>query len=1664
MHCCTVMFEMSRTGEKRLPSLESCQEQNTIRRSFTSTPTSTGLDFVENVWKTTVSQASNAAIARIFTTVFSNESMTVIETTLDPKSSSITPPSSPTTSPMERIRQTTLLYAASTVHDKPTNFSHIPEDIQSLINKLHLSYDKDAVSFSKAEGLVELFQRNLEKALQAAAPLMTPSPSIEIPTDVSLESSWRSDCPKIERCIHDLVEVQSLARPRQEAIYAHDGSVSYEELSHISSALAQELIRLGACAEQRVVIMMTKSLSYPVAALSVLKSGAAFVPLDPSHPQARLEQLAAEIEPCAVITTSSLLDKAQILGCPHILTIDQINLTGRHSLPVAAASPDNAAYIIFTSGSTGKPKGVVVEHSALATSAIMRGVVLGLGPESRVLQYAPHTFDVSVDEILTTWIHGGTVCVPSDMDRFAIAEFMERARVTAALLTPTSARTLDPNNVPSLRTLQTGGEVLTEDVNDRWSSRVTLFNVYGPTEASIACVISNRTGLQGTGHALGRAVGGNLWVVNPDDVSQRLASDEVGELVISGPILARGYFRDRTRTEASFVHLPTTGERVYKTGDLASMDADGIISYHGRKDLEIKVRGQRINIAEIEDAILQDSLVHSAVVEYPRTGPSAKKLTAIVCLEKHSSEAGSSSVNLSSDASRLDQKTQTLLHNHVSSILPPAMVPSKWLSIPSLPQMTSGKADRKQVRSWLEGMDEITNNRIFHDTAKTDSVTPGNGLLAMWSKVLKLDPRNVRMDQSFIRNGGDSIAAMEARHLIHEAGFVITIPDLLADRSLDEIGQKAASSSLSTSSLVLQEDTDEPFPLSPVQRMYFDKIHDSNLNMQQRVHVDIAQSVQPSEVRFALNHLVKKHKALNTRFMIHKGSWMQQQPSEEHVKPNSLYRFYTDAPVSLHDFCTEPMDISNGPLLHAHFVASGSDKQALVLCAHHLVVDFVSWRVILHDLHGALVAARSATAPSSRMSSTLTFQQWCREEIKYASSLDPATVLPFALGPLDLDFWQLAGAPSLVNTFSETVQYDFRLTARQTAHLLSKFSSSPSIHPTDIIISTFAMAFRRTFPERDTPNVFIESHGREPWQPSMSIAQTVGWFTAAYPMHLPKEALHEFSDAIRAASQRRQAVPSSGHPYWACRYLSDKGQDVFAHDSRHQEMEVVFNYAGSVIQRAADHDLFGDCVRISEVGHPNCPRFSLFDIAAGLEQPGNELVITYSFPRNIAHLDRIQELIPIHQELLTSVVEGSVRLNDLSSTQLSCPKDIVRQLEANGIDVNRDVEHIYAASPIQEHMLRRQSLEPWCYRVRGTWTVEKASEVSLPVDLDRLAKAWSEVVRRHSTLRTVFQYSEDQQHFMSIVLHKVHPSVILKRASESSSGSICRDRSVLVPPHRMVLQEMNDRKVECQLEFSHAIIDAASRSIVLQHLADAYEGKLEHWPLESPPFWKYASLTHVNANNPPPSALRKDVFVVGRVGSLSVDLTCSSAFISGACTANGITMPSLFMAAWATVLSLKLGSRGISFDYVQSDRFADIPGIESAVGPYIRLPACEMVIEPNARAVELARLVQAQRAGSKLSGFSLPSLSTAQQRFSTLVNIRNSGTGSLRMATEDLQWNLDSFDDPWDYDIVFAVNLRHSQILGCTIEYADNRVSASMASEFAKGVRDEVERMVQEMM
>ncbi len=356
-------------------------------------------------------------------------------------------------------------------------------------------------------------------------------------------------------CIHSLICQTTEANPHALAIESHDGSFTYQELDRTTNQVAEHLKKLGVGPEVPVTLCFEKSCWAIIAMVAVLKAGGVFVPIDPSFPLSRAQYIVDHVSSRILLTS----EVTPPLGLRHL--DHQILLSPKliRSLPTSESVVEspvdcrNAAYIIYTSGSTGQPKGVLVEHRSVTASARAHGYAMGFTKDSRVLQSTSYSFDASIGEILTTLIHGGCLCVPTEQDRLNnLAGAIARLRPTWAFMTPTTAQTIRPQDCPSLRTVCIGGEPMTQTVKDTWGPHVQLFNGFGPSETTVACVTMNVSDTSIPPSVIGHAIGSRAWIVNHKDPRQLMPVGAVGELLIEGPIVAREYFKDPVRTKRFF--------------------------------------------------------------------------------------------------------------------------------------------------------------------------------------------------------------------------------------------------------------------------------------------------------------------------------------------------------------------------------------------------------------------------------------------------------------------------------------------------------------------------------------------------------------------------------------------------------------------------------------------------------------------------------------------------------------------------------------------------------------------------------------------------------------------------------------------------------------------------------------------------------------------------------------------------------------------------------------------------------------------------------------------------------------------------------------------------------------------------------------------------------
>jgi aryl carrier-like protein len=771
-----------------------------------------------------------------------------------------------------------------------------------------------------------------------------------------------------------------------------------------------------------------------------------------------------------------------------------------------------------------------------------------MNPPFRFLQFASYTFDASLVEILTTLIMGGTVCVPREEDRTNgnIAAAMEGMGVTMTLLTPSFARILEPGQVPHLRTLILGGEAMTQSHLAVWADNKTLVNAYGPSECAVVATVNPQMRRTSNPANLGRALG-RCWIVDPNNHHRLVPLGAVGELLIEGPTLSTGYLKNEAKTRDVFIENPRwawdaslrypdmpplSARRVYKTGDLVRVcdDISGEMVYVGRKDLsQAKLNGQRLELDEIVHHLAADDAVRHAVVVLPKNGPCAKRLVAVLSLravpeERTSHNAPSRFEMVTSDeASAAMDKVQERLREK----LPPYMIPSTWIVLLAIPLLPSGKLDRNSVAAFVEAISEETLDRL---NAGHPSQAPGDGkppslqtlpidarLKSIWSDVLNIGLERIGPNISFLHLGGDSITAMQVMAKCRSQGIRLTVPDIIGSKSVHDLALKVLvpKEQQQVRGGVAPEEDHHEFDPAPIQQLYFQLMHVGNtkepraaseMQFNQSVLLRLAKKASAQDLERALYVLVETHSMLRARFRRDgTGNWRQRITSDV----RGSYRFKTHVignPARMEkriQNSQKALDIQKGPLLAADWFSIGKESQEVYvfIAAHHLVVDVVSWGILLQDLEDFL-ATGSLKAPAS-----LSFQAWSRKQSEQAQlEKNSANLLPHhEASDADLKYWGMAGVPNLHG--DAVAADDIELDKDTTAALLG-----PDCHTAlqtevlDVLLAALLLSYRNASGGRcGVPTIYNEGHGREPWDSSIDLSRTVGWFTTLSPVHLPDE-------------------------------------------------------------------------------------------------------------------------------------------------------------------------------------------------------------------------------------------------------------------------------------------------------------------------------------------------------------------------------------------------------------------------------------------------------------------------------------------------------------------------------------------------------------------------------
>ncbi|CAG8406371.1 unnamed protein product [Penicillium salamii] len=631
----------------------------------------------------------------------------------------------------------------------------------------------------------------------------TPVRRVSATSPHDLDFIWTQNAKLPEpsvKCVHELISERAHLHPKQTAICAWDGSLSYDELEDLSTRLANHLRHIGVADGMIVALFIQKSVWMPVGQIAVMKTGAASVALDTSQPIERTLSVIEKVD-SSVILTSSIYTDSVAVSFPSSCSIISIDETSLHGLPVSqepmpVVDPESPLYMVFTSGSTGTPKGVILSHKNVS-SAILHQQEKPLLPEgSRLYDFSSYAFDISWMSLFKSLPFGHCLCVPSDTERKNdLAGSIARFKATFVALTPSTARTIDPVQVPDLKTLILLGETPALDDVLAWASVVDLRNAYGPAECTPLSTMTRSIGKTKNPENIGSGIGNNGWIVDQSNNTALAPVGVVGELWLEGPLVGQGYHLDSDKTSAAFEECPSwllrgNGShpgrkgRLYKTGDLVRYAEDGSLLFCGRKDGQVKIRGQRVELAEISHHVRQnisgDSLPSVAAQVIVPAGRSDPVLVAFFAMDP--ADAKTTSTLASHTEGLVDRLTQKL---------PLYMIPHMFIPIIQIPKTVSGKVDYRSLR---EIGSKYSLQELTHANSSRHYIEPSSDiertLQGLWAVVLKIPPGSISASDSFLALGGESISAMLLVGMARDNGAIsFTVADLFNHPRLQDLAR-----------------------------------------------------------------------------------------------------------------------------------------------------------------------------------------------------------------------------------------------------------------------------------------------------------------------------------------------------------------------------------------------------------------------------------------------------------------------------------------------------------------------------------------------------------------------------------------------------------------------------------------------------------------------------------------------------------------------------------------------------------------------------------------------------------------------------------------------------------------------------------------------------------
>ncbi len=1421
-----------------------------------------------------------------------------------------------------------------------------------------LTYSTDLFDEPRIARMAEHW-RNLLEALIAdpdqrlsELPLLTATEQRALQDSLGVEAGLH----RLDQCIHQLFSQQAQMRAQAPALTFAGVTLTYAELNARANRLAWMLRERGVGPQVRVGLALPRSLEMVIGLLAILKAGGAYVPLDPEYPLDRLHYMIEDSGIGLLLSDAAMFEALGELPASvacWCLEDDSPVLANypADELPFISL-PQHQAYLIYTSGSTGKPKGVVVSHGEIAMHCQAVIERFGMRPDDCELHFYSINFDAATERLLVPLLSGAQVVLRAQgqWDAEEICGLIRTHRINILGFTPSYGSQLaqwlaTQHQTLPVRMCITGGEALTGEHLQRIRAAFqpeVFFNAYGPTETVVMPLASLAPEHleEGAGSVpIGSIIGDRVAYILDADLAL-VPQGATGELYVGGAGLAQGYHERPGMTAERFVADPfaANGGRLYRTGDLVLQRADGLVEYLGRIDHQVKIRGFRIELGEIETRLLEHEAVREAVV-LALDSPSGKQLVAY----------------LVSDAEH--GPLREALKAHLKAQLPDYMVPAHLIVLDSMPLTANGKLDRRA----LPQPDPEANRQQY--------VAPRNELestlAAIWCAVLNV--QQVGLDDNFFELGGDSILSIQVVSRARQAGIHFSPRDLFQHQTVQTLAAVATRSEQVTAEQGVLTGSSG---LTPIQHWFFDTDIPARQHWNQALVLKPLQLLEPHRLEQALLAVLEHHDALRLSFTRRNAQWhaehltvpqggvLMQAQVRDMAQCTALF---TDTQRSL--------DLEHGPLLRALLVDGPEGQQRLLIAIHHLVVDGVSWRVLLEDLQNVyrqLSEGESVSLPAK----TSALRDWAARLHAYASSESLRE---------ELSVWQdhLAGPTvalpvdraqgTLRNRDADTVSV--RLDAEHTRQLLQQAPSAYRTQVNDLLLTALARVLCR-WSGHDSALIQLEGHGRETLFDEIDLTRSVGWFTSAYPLRLTPVQIEEAAGqgaSIKAIKEQLRAVPHKGLGYGVLRYLAD--------DLCKQAMaalptaDITFNYLGQFDQSFGSEALFHPLDESAGLAHdPDAPLPNALSVDSQVY--GGELVLRWTFSRERHDANTIRELAEAYVAELYSLIAHCLKDDAGGLTPSDFPLAQLTQPQLDSLPVPASViEDVYPLTPMQEGLLLHTLLEPGT----GLYYMQDRYRINSALDPERFAQAWQAVIARHEALRASFCWNVGED--MLQVIHKPGSTPIeyLDWSNDPEAEQEPRLQALLKAereagfdllnqaPFHLRLIRVGEARYWFMMSNHHILIDAWCRSLLMNDFFEIYmalgEGHdaqlaaapryrdyiawLQRQNLNEARQWWQQNLQGFERTTPIPSDrpfLREHAGHSGGmvVGDCYTRLDArDGAQLRELAQAHQLTVNTFAQAAWALVLRRLSGDRDVLFGVTVAGRPVEMPEMQRTVGLFI---------------------------------------------------------------------------------------------------------------------------------